>query len=93
MVYKRLLPVAFYKLLQERGMELVDIPEEEFPTQGCNVLAVAPRRLVILEGNPRTAERLRGAGCFVYELPGSEIAFKGCGGPTCLTRPLLRSGL
>ena len=89
-VYKRLLPCALYHDLLSRGFQLVDIPEEEFPTQGCNVLAVAPRRVVILEGNPRTAERLRGAGCFVYELPGSEIAFKGCGGPTCLTRPLLR---
>jgi len=89
-VYKRLIPVAFYELLMERGIELVEIPEEEFPTQGCNVLAIAPRRVVILEGNPRTAERLRRVGCFVYELPGSEIAFKGCGGPTCLTRPLLR---
>jgi len=89
-VYKRLLPVAFYKLLLERGIELVDIPEEEFPTQGCNVLAISPRRVVILKGNPITATRLRQAGCFVYELPGEEIAFKGSGGPTCLTRPLLR---
>lgn len=89
-VYKRLLPVAFYRLLQERGVQLVEIPEEEFPTQACNVLALSPRRVVILEGNPITAERLRRAGCFVYEFPGQEIAFKGSGGPTCLTRPLLR---
>jgi len=47
-------------------------------------------RLVILKGNPVTAKRLRQAGCFVYELPGEEIAFKGSGGPTCLTRPLFR---
>ncbi len=89
-VYKRLLPVAFYWLLLERGIELIEIPEEEFSTQGCNVLALSPRRVVILEGNPITAGRLRRAGCSVYELPGSEIAFKGSGGPTCLTRPLLR---
>ncbi|MDH7494049.1 MAG: arginine deiminase family protein [Candidatus Saccharicenans sp.] len=89
-VYKRLLPVAFYWLLLERGFQLVEIHEEEFPTQGCNVLALSPRRVVILEGNPITAERLCRAGCFVYELPGSEIAFKGSGGPTCLTRPLSR---
>jgi len=54
------------------------------------VLAISPRRVVILKGNPVTAKRLRQAGCFVYELPGEEIAFKGLGGPTCLTRPLLR---
>ncbi len=89
-VYKRLLPVAFYWLLLESGFQLVEIPEEEFPTQGCNVLAISPRRVVILEGNPITAERLLKAGCFVHELPGQEIAFKGSGGPTCLTRPLIR---
>jgi len=54
------------------------------------VLAISPRRVNILKGNPITATRLRQAGCFVYELPGEEIAFKGSGGPTCLTRPLLR---
>lgn len=89
-VYKKLLPVAFYQLLLERGFQLINIPEEEFPTQGCNVLALSPRRVVILKGNSVTAERLRQADCLVYELPGEEIAFKGSGGPTCLTRPLLR---
>ena len=90
-VYRRLLPVAFYELLLTRGFELIDIPEEEFATQGCNVLAIAPRRVVLLKGNPVTADRLRQAGCFVYELSGQEIAFKGSGGPTCLTRPLCRA--
>jgi N-dimethylarginine dimethylaminohydrolase len=89
-VHKKLLPVGLYFLLLERGFQLVDIPEEEFPTQGCNVLAISPRRVIILKGNPKTAERLHKAGCFVYELPGEEIAFKGSGGPTCLTRPLCR---
>jgi len=69
-VYKRLLPVAFYEMLLTKGFELIDIPEEEFATQGCNVLAIAPRRVVILKGNPVTAHRLREAGCFVYELSG-----------------------
>lgn len=89
-VYQKLLPVNLYLLLLQRGFQLIDIPEAEFPTQGCNVLALSPRRVVILEGNPVTADRLGRAGCFVYELPGSEIAFKGAGGPTCLTRPLKR---
>jgi N-dimethylarginine dimethylaminohydrolase len=87
-VYKRLLPEAFYQLLLDRGIGLVEIPEEEFPTQGCNVLAISPRRIVILKGNPATAKHLRQAGSLVYELPGEEIALKGSGGPTCLTRPL-----
>jgi len=89
-VYKKLLPVSLNNLLLERGFQLVEIPEEEFPTQGSNVLAVSPRRVVILQGNPETSSRLRRAGCFVHELPGDDIAFKGSGGPTCLTRPLFR---
>jgi dimethylargininase len=89
-VYRRLLPVPLFERLIERGIEMVDVPEEEFPTQGCNVLAVGPRRVVMLERNPVTAGRLAAAGCAVHVIKGDEIAFKGSGGPTCLTRPLLR---
>jgi N-dimethylarginine dimethylaminohydrolase len=92
-VYRRLMPVALYECLQARNIELVDIPEEEFPTQGCNILALAPRKLVMLAGNPITKTRLEKAGCTVFEIEGREIALKGSGGPTCLTRPLLREAL
>jgi N-dimethylarginine dimethylaminohydrolase len=89
-VYRKLLPVPLFELLEERRIRLVDIPEEEFPTQACNVLALAPRRVVMLEGNPVTRARLEAEGCEVFAIKGDEIAFKGSGGPTCLTRPLLR---
>lgn len=89
-VYRKLLPVPLFELLEERRIRLVDIPEDEFPTQACNVLALAPRRIVMLEGNPVTKARLEAAGCTVFEIRGEEIAIKGSGGPTCLTRPLLR---
>jgi len=89
-VYRRLLPVPLFEWLQERGVRLIDIPEAEFATQGCNVLAVAPRRAVMLSGNPGTRARLEEAGCVVREFEGSEISLKGLGGPTCLTRPLWR---
>jgi N-dimethylarginine dimethylaminohydrolase len=89
-VHRRLLPIPLFELMEERRIQLVDIPEEEFPTLGCNVLALAPRRVVMLAGNPDTRERLEAAGCTVFEIPGAEIALKGSGGPTCLTRPLLR---
>jgi len=89
-VYRRLLPVPLFELLEERRIRLVDIPEEEFPSQASNVFALAPRRVVILEGNPETRARLEAEGCKVFALKGDEIAFKGSGGPTCLTRPLLR---
>jgi len=90
-VYKRLLPVPLYEILRERKIELIEIREEEFPTQGCNVLALAPRHVVMLERNPQTKKALGAAGCVVQVIKGDEIAFKGSGGPTCLTRPLVRA--
>jgi N-dimethylarginine dimethylaminohydrolase len=89
-VYRRLLPVPLFELLTARGIQLVDVPEPEYDTMGCNVLAVAPRRVVMLSGNPTTRSRLEYAGCAVTEFAGQEICIPGSGGPTCLTRPLLR---
>jgi N-dimethylarginine dimethylaminohydrolase len=89
-VYSKLLPVPMYELLMERSMRLVEVPDEEYGTQGCNVLTLAPRNAVLLAGNPVTRRRLETAGCRVHEFSGEEISFKGSGGPTCLTRPLLR---
>src|SRR2546427_12019337 len=65
LAYSRLLPVPFRERLLSRGIELLEVPEEEFATMGCNVLAVAPGRCVMLSGNPRTARLLQGAGCEV----------------------------
>lgn len=90
LVYSPLLPVPFRQALIERGFGLVEVPASEFDTLGCNVLAVAPRVCVMVEGNPETRRRLVEAGCEVYEFRGKEICVKGGGGPTCLTRPLLR---
>ena len=90
-VYRRLLPVPLFEALEGRGVRLIDIPEEEYPTQACNVLTLAPRRLVMLDRNPATRRRLEAAGCEVRVVKGDEIAFKGSGGPTCLTRPVLRA--
>jgi len=89
-VYRKLLPVPLYELLVEHGVTLVDILEDEYMTLGCNVLAVAPRHVVMVSGNPITRSRLERAGCTVSEFDGSEICIPGAGGPTCLTRPLLR---
>jgi N-dimethylarginine dimethylaminohydrolase len=89
-VYRRLLPVPLYELLVERGIALVDVPEQEYLSLGCNVLAVAPRRLVMVSGNPITRSRLEAVGCTISEFQGKEICIPGAGGPTCLTRPLSR---
>jgi len=90
LVYLRLMPVPFRETLLARGMALVEVPDDEFETMGCNVLALGPRRALMLDGNPETRRRLEAAGCDVVAYAGTEISVKGAGGPTCLTRPLLR---
>jgi dimethylargininase len=89
--YPPLLPVRLVQLLEERGIELVAVPEEEFDSMGPNVLALAPRVALALEGNDETRRRLERAGVDVSVYRGEEISRKGDGGPTCLTRPLLRA--
>jgi dimethylargininase len=91
-VYPPLLPVPFWKTLRDRGFRLVEVPAEEFPTMGSNVLALSPSRCLMLEGNPVTRRRLEEAGCEVLTYRGQEISLKAEGGPTCLTRPIWRSG-
>lgn len=90
-VHLPLLPVPFVELLVDRGIELVDVPADEYPTMGPNVLALAPRRCVMLEGNTGTRDRLETAGCEVCTYRGDELSLKAEGGATCLTRPILRS--
>ena len=89
-VFLPLLPVGLWQLLGELGIRLVEVPAEEFPTLGCNVLAVRPGVVIMAEGNPRTAAALAAAGCEVHTYPATEIGINGSGGPTCLTRPILR---
>ncbi len=90
LVYAPLMPVPFREALISRGIELVEVPEPEFETLGCNVLAVAPREVLMVAGNRETRARLERAGATVREFAGREICLKGGGGPTCLTRPLTR---
>jgi N-dimethylarginine dimethylaminohydrolase len=90
-VYPRLAPVRLLELLAERDIEAVAVPDEEFETMGANVLAVGPRRAIALEGNDETLRRMERAGVDVAVYRGDEISRKGDGGPTCLTRPLLRA--
>ena len=89
-VYSRLLPVPFREWLLEHGMRLIEVPDQEFETMGTNVLALKPRKCLMLAGNPLTRRAIEQSGCEVLEYEGSEISVKGAGGPTCLTRPLVR---
>ena len=90
LVYPRLAPTRLLWLLAERGIEVVEVPDDEFETMGPNVLALGPRRALALEGNDETRRRLERKGVSVVTYRGDEISRKGDGGPTCLTRPLLR---
>ena len=87
--YTPLLPVRLVELLERRGIEIVEVPDEEFETMGSNVLALAPRKALVVEGNPVTRGLLEAAGVEVLAYSGRELS-KGDGGPTCLTLPLVR---
>jgi len=89
--YPPLMPTAFWAELRRRGVRLLEVPEEEFlHSQATNVLAVAPRRCIMLDGNPVTQQLLEEADCDVVTIPGAPLSFKAEGGPTCLTRPVWR---
>ena len=89
-VYLPLLPVGLWQLLQDLQYRLVEVPDEEYPTLGCNVLAVRPGVVIAAEGNPRTAARMAALGVEVHTYAATEIGINGSGGPTCMTRPILR---
>ena len=91
LVYPRLAPVRLIGLLAERGISVLEVPDEEFEAQGANVLALGPRRALALDGSRETRRRMERAGVDVVVYRGDEISRKGDGGPTCLTRPLLRA--
>lgn len=89
-VYSPLMPIGFRKELLDRGFHFVEVPDDEFESMGCNVLAIAPRKCVMVEGNPKTKKALIEVGCEVLAYKGNHISMMGGGGPTCLTRPMLR---
>ncbi|HEX6580287.1 MAG TPA: arginine deiminase family protein [Actinomycetota bacterium] len=88
--YVPLMPIRLLELLAEREIEIVEVPEDEFESMGPNVLALAPRVALAVDGNPKTRRRMERAGVEVIVYEGSDISHKGEGGPTCLTRSLLR---
>jgi N-dimethylarginine dimethylaminohydrolase len=88
--YPPYMPVRLVQLLEQRGIELVEVPDEEFWTMGPNVLALGPRVALALEGNDETRRRMEAAGVDVRVYSGDELSRKGDGGPTCLTRPIWR---
>ena len=90
LVYSKLLPVSFREYLLDRGIKLIEVPDDEYESMGCNVLAISPKKVIMIEGNDMTKKLLEAEGVDVSTYPGLEISYKGAGGPTCLTRPFLR---
>jgi len=88
--YLPMMPVRLAQLLEQRGIRTVEVPDEEFPTMGPNVLALAPRIALALDGNTHTRRRLEAVGVDVRVYRGAHVSLNGDGGPTCLTRPLAR---
>lgn len=89
-VYSKYMPVFFRELLIARGIKLIEVSDKEYDYLGSNVLALAPRVCIILDGNPEIKQKLLNEGCTVYTYEGHEMSYKGTGGPTCLTCPILR---
>lgn len=89
-VYPELLPASLHELLDDLGVRTIAVEDAEFDSLGCNVLAVRPGVVIVAAGNPRISAQMAKAGCEVHTFDASEIGVNGSGGPTCLTRPVLR---
>ena len=85
------MPIRLLEFLREHGIHIVEVPKDEFGTMGPNVLALSPRVALAVDDNPETRRRMETAGVEVFVYEGSEISHKGEGGPTCLTRSILRA--
>ncbi|MBV5324082.1 MAG: hypothetical protein J0626_01780, partial [Rhodospirillaceae bacterium] len=85
-----LMPIPFREWLLARGDEIIEVPDSEFASMGCNVLAIAPSEVVMVKGNPETKARMEASGVKVHVIDADAISVPGEGGPTCLTRPLER---
>ena len=90
LIYPKLLPVKFIKYLKSLNIKLINVPDKEYESMACNVLSLAPKKCIMMSGNPITKKLLESNNVEVFTYDGSEISVKGAGGPTCLTRPILR---
>ena len=89
-IYEPLAPVRLLQDLRERGTEWIAIDRDSYIAMGCNILAVRPGVVVMVDAAPAVRRELERRGVEVHVYDGSELSLKGDGGPTCLTQPLLR---
>jgi len=90
LIYPKLLPVKFIKFLKSLNIKLIRVPDKEYQSMACNVLSLAPKKCIMMSGNPITKALLESNNVEVFTYDGSEVSLKGAGGPTCLTRPIYR---
>ena len=90
LIYEKLLPVGFLKLLNNLDIKTISIADEDYDTLGCNILPLSTTKCLITKGNDSTTKIIEQNGIEVIEFQASEICYKGSGGPTCLTRPIYR---
>jgi N-dimethylarginine dimethylaminohydrolase len=90
-VFEPLAPVRLLQDLQERGIDWIAIDEESYHAMGCNILAVRPGVVVVVDGAPKVRRALEQRGVEVHAYDGTDLSLKGDGGPTCLTAPILRA--
>ena len=89
-VYPKYIGTPFWQELEKRKFRFIEVSDKEFITQATNVLTLSPKVVIMPENNPETKAKLEAEGCTVYTYPCAELTFKAEGGPTCLTRPVLR---
>ncbi|MBZ9965925.1 dimethylarginine dimethylaminohydrolase family protein [Mesorhizobium sp. BR1-1-2] len=93
LVYSPLLPAPFYQMLKARGIRLVEGDAEEFASSNglsLNVLPTSPLKVIAVAGFPKTKAAMEAAGCMVEVFEADALCIACEGGPTCLTRPILR---
>lgn len=89
-VYSKYMPVFFRNYLLEKGFELIECGDAEYDYLGTNLLALEPKKCVLIQGCPEIQKKLEEKGIEVLTYKGHEISYKGTGGPTCLTCPVCR---
>ena len=89
-VYSKYMPVFFREYLLGRGIQLIECNDQEYDYLGSNLLALEPGKCVLIDGCPEIQKKVEDAGVTVYTYEGKELSYRGTGGPTCLTCPLLR---
>ncbi|MFL2768138.1 MAG: dimethylarginine dimethylaminohydrolase family protein [Dehalococcoidia bacterium] len=90
LIYEKLIPVGFLNFLKAKNIKFLNIDESEYDTLACNVLPLSENKCLIVSGNDKTRSVIDRSGIETIEFEASEICYKGSGGPTCITRPILR---